>query len=295
MQFWLANISNLQKRKILEGSSSSRIAYSDVSGSGYGGYCVELDGIISHGQWNDHDSIKSSTLRELWAVSLVLNSFIPYLKNNRIKWFTDSHNTEVIISKGSMNFYVQILAYDIYKTCFRYSIHLDIQWIPRYSYQLADLISKFKDYDDWGISVEVFAHIDSVLGPHSIDRFATWYNKKCVRFNSRFCNPDSEAIDTLTVNWSGEINWVVPPLIARTLGHLQRCICKGTLVVPEWKSSFFWPLLINNGRYISQIKSFIYLPRGKNAYVASRIPGGLFGVKDPNFNMLAMFIDFSIT
>ena len=81
-----------------------------------------------------------------------------------------------------------------------------------------------------------------MLGPFTVDRFASWYNAKWVRFNSRFWNPGCEAVDTFAQDWVGENNWVVPPpsQIVRTWHHFQTCKAKGVLIVPLWKGAAFW-------------------------------------------------------
>ena len=102
----------------------------------------------------------------------------------------------------------------------------------------------------------VFNWLDGLWGPHSIDRFANPINAQLERFNSRYCSPGSEAVDAFTCNWREENNWWCPPvyLIPRVIRHAQNVHCKGTLVVPQWVSSPFWPLLfpddVNPGKSV---------------------------------------------
>ena len=58
----------------------------------------------------------------------------------------------------------------------------------------------------------------------------------------------SEAVDALVQDWSHEINWVCPPiyLIPKVIRHMKRCRAKGVLIVPEWHSGLFWPVLCKN-------------------------------------------------
>ena len=44
-----------------------------------------------------------------------------------------------------------------------------------------------------------FSWLSDLWVPLSVDRLATFYNKKCKRFNSKFWNPDTEAVEALTV------------------------------------------------------------------------------------------------
>ena len=42
--------------------------------------------------------------------------------------------------------------------------------------------------------------LDSYWGKHTVDRFATDYNTKCTRFNSKYWCKGTEAIDAFTLN-----------------------------------------------------------------------------------------------
>lgn len=41
--------------------------------------------------------------------------------------------------------------------------------------------------------------------------------------------------------------WVVPPpvVICRVIVHMKICKAFGTLIIPKWKSSLFWPMVWN--------------------------------------------------
>ena len=41
--------------------SALRLVYSDASATGYGGYIVEHDPKIAHGQWSQEEAVQSST------------------------------------------------------------------------------------------------------------------------------------------------------------------------------------------------------------------------------------------
>ena len=76
----------------------------------------------------------------------------------------------------------------------------------------ADLLSKLSDRDDWAVADYIFQELDRKWGPHSIDRFASYYNKKVSRFDSSYWNSGSKIVDTVTADWSDEKNWIVPPV-----------------------------------------------------------------------------------
>ena len=55
------------------------------------------------------------------------------------------------------------------------------------------------------------------------------YNAKLSRFNSRFYQPGTEAVDAFLQDWEFENNWLLPPVsqIARAVNHLRLCKCGG--------------------------------------------------------------------
>ena len=59
------------------------------------------------------------------------------------------------------------------------------------------------DCDDWGISDQVLL-FDGLSGPPSVDRLATYYDKKVAQFNSKSHILGCKAVDVFTVIWEGE-------------------------------------------------------------------------------------------
>ena len=54
----------------------------------------------------------------------------------------------------------------------------------------------------------IFRDLDTQWGPHTVDRFASYYNTQFPQFNSQFWNPGSEAVDAFNSNWLGDNNWL---------------------------------------------------------------------------------------
>ncbi|XP_072032817.1 uncharacterized protein [Amphiura filiformis] len=96
-------------------------------------------------------------------------------------------------------------------------------------------------------------------GPHTVDRFADELNCKIKRFNSRYWCPQTEHVDAFSTNWAGENNWLVPPInqVGAVLAHIAACAAVGTLVVPEWPSAYFWPLLFSKQSPFAHLVSHI--------------------------------------
>lgn len=87
-----------------------------------------------------------------------------------------------------------------------------------------------------------------------MDGFASPSNAQLGWFNSKFWCPGKEAVDAFTVDWGSEISWLVSPLhlIAHTIQHAKACKTKGTLMIPAWKSSYYWPVICPDGRHLAE-------------------------------------------
>ena len=92
----------------------------------------------------------------------------------------------------------------------------------------------------------MFQLVDAKWGPHAIDRFASYYNAQLPRFNSKFASPGCTVVNALVQDWSGENNRVCPPvgLVVNAVRDLTACSGRGTLIILEWSSASFWPLLL---------------------------------------------------
>ena len=125
-----------------------------------------------------------------------------------------------------------------------FDIEIIAKLIHREENVIADAISKYFDTDDRGIDNESFEFIQAQYGDFTIDRFASDNNN-----NSQFHCWGTENVNSFTGDWGGEFNWLCPPigLLADTLKHAKLCLAKGVLLVPEWESAYYYPLLTSNG------------------------------------------------
>ncbi|KAK3090219.1 hypothetical protein FSP39_010162 [Pinctada imbricata] len=140
---------------------------------------------------------------------------------------------------------------------------------------------------------DLFQVLDNLWGPHTVDRFSSDGNAKCSRFNSRYWCRGAEAVNCFSQPWVGETNWWVPPprLICKTIQKSISEKANGTLVVPEWKSAPFWPLLYKDGHFASFLQDHITF-RGKNVTCAGRASIGLFNGSYDKLKIIAFKVRF---
>jgi len=173
-------------------------------------------------------------------------------------------------------------------------LYLFLSGLPENFIVSADGISKIVDYDDWYTTLEFFTYLDSFWGPHTVTRFANAPNTHLPRFNSRFSVPGSEAIDAFSVSWTGENNWLVPPVhcIIRVVQHLLVCTAVGTLAAPYWKPNAYWPFLFTSSvEYQPYVIESIYFPDPSGIFALGCYKDSLIGSDKFNSAALAVRID----
>ena len=182
-------------------------------------------------------------------------SFVEHLKHKRVKIFTNNQSAARIVSVGSSKIHLQSVALSIFGSCFSHCIPLEAQWIPRSLNERAGFLSRFVDEDDWHVNPSVFRLVDAKWGPHMIDRSASYYNAQLPRFNSNFASPGCSGVNAVVQDWSGENNWVCPPvgLVVDAVRVLTACSSHGTVIIPEWLSAYFWPFLLMDPHSLSHL------------------------------------------
>ena len=261
LKFWLQNIEKVNGCTFKPRPTTTQMIFTDASGDGYGGFTVHrLQTLICSGKFTSDEKQLSSTHRELLAVKFVLHSYGELLRNQAIQINIDNFGATRVLTIGSSKDHLQQLALEIFHHCLNNNIKITPEWIPRDKNVIADYYSKMKDTDNWGIDYRCFAYISSHFGPFSVDRFADDRNKKVEKFNSRYYCPGSSHVNSYTADWSNDNNWLCPPvsLIGSTIRHLRMCKGVGTLLVPMWESSYFWPLIYPNGYHLADfVKNII--------------------------------------
>ena len=293
LEFWKNNSRSINGQEIKSVSNEIKDLniFSDASDSGFGTYLENSDNTEVMGLWTVEESSKSSTWRELEAINRSLNTIGESIRGKSITWHTDSKNVCRILEVGSKKSYLHEIAVKIFEKLQNFQTNFHIRWLSRESNIRADMLSKCFDSDDWGIKQNVFVHIDKTWGAHTCDRFASDYNAKCANFNSRWWCPNTSGVDAFKQFWGKDNNWLVPPprLVCKTLNKLKHENGKGTLIIPQWKSAPFWPLLCKNDKWESCVKEVIKV----NSLITEKGRGanGIFGGHNV-FDMVALRIEF---
>ena len=103
-------------------------------------------------------------------------------------------------------------------------------------------------------------------------------------------------MDAFTCDWGNENNWWCPPpyLGPRLIQHARLTNAYGTLVVLQWPSAPYWPLLFPDGASTSYFINGLLILQNSGALTCPGRAGANLFKGVPNTNMLAVRIDFRL-
>lgn len=80
----------------------------------------------------------------------------------------------------------------------------------------------------------------------------------------------------------------------RVIQHLALCKSYGTLVVPKWTSSCFWPFLwsSDNSRFNFFVKDVVEYVRPVSFFEVGSDKNSIFAAQPLTFNVLVLRLDF---
>ena len=159
---------------------------------------------------------------------------------------------------------------------------------------MADLLSKTLQWDDYQVTVEFFQLICDTVGEKpQVDCFADTRNAKASVFYSLTYCPNTSAVDAFSLRWDPKVlHWIFvkPSLVLKAVSHLRISCARALLLVPQWKNSFYYPVLQNMRR--TKVVKKVLVFSGRNAFIQGSDPSSYFG---PDFkaNVEVWYIDFS--
>eukprot|EP00873_Tetraselmis_striata_P019580 jgi/Tetstr1/439844/TSEL_028255.t1 len=213
--------------------------HTDSSGYGWGGV---LNGRLeARGFWSSADERPHITWKELKAVRLAVESFLPHLAGRNVLLHENNQAVCHVLS-GLTSHSPEMMAELRRLWCLldSHGIHLRARYIRSAANISADRLSRHLDSDDWQLDPLMFAELESRFGSHSIDRFASALNTLLPRYNAAWLDPTCEAVDSLhlpNADWRRENNWCNAswPLLPDLVQKLQQSGAAATVVAPRWE------------------------------------------------------------
>lgn len=263
------------------------VVTTDASKVGFGGFVTTDIGDLSFQQhWTPFESLQTPAWREMTAILRALHHFRPVLQHVNLLVRSDNTNAvQYIVNGGGASRDLTLIAKEIWNFALQNCAFIDAEWIPGAQNNLADYLSRWFAPADYRLSPQSFRRIVNRFGLPDVDRMAVAATAQVARYNT--ANPfdrAAEALDCFTVDWSRDFNYVFPDpaVILRVVRHAQACRARMIIVVPEWPSQPWWPLL-----QASAISAPLHLGRGQTVCVLGPSLASL-----PEWLLLAFLVQF---
>ena len=161
-----------------------------------------------------------------------------------------------------------------------HQIHLRVSYIRSEANVWADQLSRERDLSDWRLNPKLFREVVALWGHPTVDRFASANNCQVPRYNSRWRDPLSEAVDAFSIpdeEWRRELNWANPPweLLPRPVQKLRYSGAACHVVAPFWPSAHWFTELLDmssDWRVIPAHRA-LFLPGRLGSVAAVGAPG----------------------
>ena len=244
LKWWLKELRNSERSfRIVR---YTQTIYTDSSDFGWGA----TDGKSKiFGSWGQEIVSQHINYKELLVVQIALTELAKNQRNGSILLRIDNTTAIAYINRmGGVKFEkYNSLAREIWQWAEERGIWLTASYITSEKNLVADQLSRMINPDaEWELCDKAFQFIVDSFGLTEIDLFASELNKKCENYVSRF--PDKEAwqVDAFSISWAEFFFYAFPPfnLVIRTLEKIREDQAEGILVVPEWKSQPWYPMLM---------------------------------------------------
>lgn len=245
LEWWLSALQSWNGKAVVKHSVDMQLT-TDASHIGWGAH---VNGLKAMGFWNMRMSQEHSNYRELMAVMLAIQSFAEQLQNHSIQLLSDNVTTVAYLNHlGGPSPLLSQLATAIWSECYRLNIQLQAKHLAGCKNQLADQLSRMPTTHEWMLHPAIFNYIDSVFGPHDIDRFASLQTYQVPRYNSYYYDPMTMGVDAFAqTDWHDTNNYVNAPfrLMSKVLDIIEQQQAEATVIAPLWPAQPWYRRLVN--------------------------------------------------
>ena len=261
LRWWSALPPKWNGRPIVRAPTTHTL-HTDASNTGWG--AVLDSSQVARGFWRPAQALLHITCRELMAVRFGVESFLPSLTNSHVMLGEDNTAAlAAVVKHTAKSIALMSELRRLWWVLDTSNVFLQAVYVPSAD-NLADAPSRMTDRDDYQLDPAVFDWLNALFGPYTVDRFATANNAQLSRFNSRYADPLTEAVDAFTQDWSGESNWVNPPYDARLLLQVAQKIrwdrAAATVVVPHWPAQPWYR------EFAAQAEALLHLPARRGLF-----------------------------
>eukprot|EP00794_Sanderia_malayensis_P016482 gene16482-18121_t len=245
LNWWLANIytsfNYIQQPKV------DAVICSDASLFGWG---AVMENTSTGGQWSYTEAKNHINYLELLAAYFALKSFFHEIGGKHVKIMIDNTTAVAVINtmgtchSDSCN----SIACEIWQFCETNVMWLTAAHIPGTENIIADRESRNTNIDtEWMLNPKVLFEVlhDIPFSP-TIDLFASRLNHQFDEYVSYRQDPYAKHINAFSLSWTNEKFYSFPPFscILKVIRKIIADQATGILVVPDWATQTWYPLLL---------------------------------------------------
>ena len=247
LQWWVDSAANFNGRP-LQIPKWDRVIESDASLRGWG---ASSQGRSTGGPWTVDERRHHINYLELLAAFLALKSFAGGQHGISILLLLDNVTEIAFLNRmgGTHSIPLSDLAVEIWNWCINQRITIHAEHLPGVENVRADWESRhLTDSSDWMLQREVFAQLQDMVGPFSIDLFASRTNAQLPMYCSWRPDPHALAVDAFSIPWRDHRPYLFPPfvLIPRCLSRITKEGITAVLIAPVWPNQVWFPQLLAN-------------------------------------------------
>ena len=188
--------------------------FTDASSSGWG---AQLGSHSTQGQWSASQRLCHINVLEMQAVICAVRDFLPLLRYHVVRLMCDNAVTVAYIKNegGTRSHTLMQMTIRLLKWCDSKAITLVPVHLPGVRNIQADSLSRVGQTltTEWTMAMESLRPVFAKWGEPQIDMFATFANRRLVKFVSPYPDPRAEWTDAMSMPWDKErgLLYVFPP------------------------------------------------------------------------------------
>ena len=176
--------------------------FTDASSSGWG---AQLGSRSTQGQWSASQRSCHINVLEMQAVIYAVRDFLPQLRSRMVRLMCDNAVTVAYIKNegGTRSHTLMQMTIRLLKWCDSKAITLVPVHLPGVHNIQADSLSGVGQTltTEWTMAMESLRPVLAKLGEPRIDLFATFANRRLVKFVSLYPDPRAEWTDAMSMPW----------------------------------------------------------------------------------------------
>lgn len=216
--------------------------HTDSSSFAWGGVLNHDPLLQARGFWTGEDTERHITFKELKAVRLCIESFLPHCCGRTVLLHEDNQSVvSVLTHLTSRSPAMMTELRKLWWLLDHHDIQLRVRYIRSAANVWADRLSReLASSDDFMLHPQEFRSLQHILRACTVDRFASSEDRLLDRYYSRFRDPGSRGLDALSQpdeDWQSEVNWCHPPpsLLNSLVQKSRQSGARATVLAPLWE------------------------------------------------------------